>query len=62
MQVVLTLPQTVVFGDGWGCDFLPLIEGTPINCYLFVGCHGTVGVGLMDLVIKLTVHFTGVEA
>ena len=41
MQVVLTLLQTVVFGDGWGCYVLPLIEGTPIDCYLTrrLSCH-----------------------
>ena len=51
MQTSLMLLQTIVFGDGWVVYALPYIKDTPHVVILFIGCHITIMVGLMNLVL-----------
>ncbi|CAE7449680.1 CACNA1B [Symbiodinium natans] len=58
---VITLCQTVVFGDSWGASAIAIIEKAPQTIFIFVGMYATVTLGVLNLIVAAIVD-SGAQA
>mmetsp|Transcript_41139 Transcript_41139/g.65149 ORF Transcript_41139/g.65149 Transcript_41139/m.65149 type:complete len:654 (-) Transcript_41139:167-2128(-) len=58
---VITLTQTVVFGDSWGATAIEIIRREPITLFFFAGMYGTITLGVLNLIVAAIVD-SGAQA
>lgn len=58
---VITLCQTVVFGDSWGLSAIGIIEEEPWTIIFFAGMYGTISLGVLNLIVAAIVD-SGAQA
>ncbi|CAJ1406801.1 unnamed protein product [Effrenium voratum] len=58
---VITLCQTVVFGDSWGATAIEIIEREPWTLLFFAGMYGTITLGVLNLIVAAIVD-SGAQA
>lgn len=58
---VITLTQTVVFGDSWGTTAIEIIKREPITLFFFAGMYGTITLGVLNLIVAAIVD-SGAQA
>lgn len=58
---VITLTQTVVFGDSWGASAIAIIEKNPPLLVIFAGMYATVTLGVLNLIVAAIVD-SGAQA
>jgi len=60
-DAVITLCQTVVFGDSWGATAIEIIEREPWTIIFFAGMYGTITLGVLNLIVAAIVD-SGAQA
>jgi len=58
---VITLCQTVVFGDSWGASAIEIIEEQPLTLFVFAGMYATITLGVLNLIVAAIVD-SGAQA
>eukprot|EP00930_Biecheleria_cincta_P034408 TRINITY_DN23787_c0_g1_i1.p1 TRINITY_DN23787_c0_g1~~TRINITY_DN23787_c0_g1_i1.p1 ORF type:complete len:663 (+),score=122.89 TRINITY_DN23787_c0_g1_i1:74-2062(+) len=60
-NALVTLAQTVIFGDSWGATAIPIIEESPDTIFFFVAMYSTVALATLNLILAAIVD-SGAQA